>query len=340
MKDWQEGIKSYYSDLCSSDLEGLRGTGKGKKSEVIYEVSVVMLTYNPSWEKMKATLNSIIIQKNISVQLVISDDGSKENFFQKVKDYLDHCGFLNYLVISNTKNEGTVINTLRGVEATTSKYIKIISPGDCLIDDNILYSWIKYMNVKDVEWSFSDAIYYKLDGDIPCIVQGKAHPTDVRPYIKGKKKTCRWNYVVCDDIALGAAIMAKRQVMITYLKRIVGKVKYAEDNIGRLMMFDGVIGIYFPYPAIYYESGTGISNLNSDVWKIRLRSDWDATTNEMVSEFRKNDGFQRDALRAMNTLKSGNKLSRVLVKGKIGMYLYRKFFWRKTKINNNTDSNE
>lgn len=69
------------------------------------------------------------------------------------------------------------------------------------------------------------------------------------------------------NIVLGAAIIAQKQVMLKYLQRIVGKVKYAEDNIWRLMMFDGIVGCYFPYPAVLYETGTGVSTLGSNVWK-------------------------------------------------------------------------
>lgn len=311
---------------------------KEKNQENDYEVSVVVLTYNPVWEKLVATLKSIITQKNVSVQLVLSDDGSVENYFQKTREYLDNNGFYNYVMIANEKNEGTVVNTLHGVEAATGEFIKTISPGDCLTNDYVLVSWIKAMIADNVRWSFSDAIYYKSENENFSIVQDKAHPADICPYVRGKNEKCRWNYVVLDDIALGAAIMAKKQVMVKYLSRIVGKVKYAEDNIWRLMMFDGVVGGYYPYPAVFYETGSGVSTSGSDVWKKRLEEDWNEATKEMLSKGVKNDIFQKDALHALKNLKSPNRLKHVLVKGKIGMHLYRKLFWRKTPLELGLDS--
>lgn len=327
----EKGMR-YYSNMNPLNLSvGVR-EDKEKNHKNDYKVSVVVLTYNPVWEKLVATLKSIIRQEKVFVQLVISDDGSPENYFKETKEYLERNQFYNYVMISNAKNEGTVVNTLHGVEAATGEYIKTISPGDCLTDSNVLFSWIETMISNNVKWSFSDAIYYKLEKEKFHILQEKAHPADIRPYMRGKIDKCKWNYVVLDDIALGAAIIAQKQVMLKYLQRIVGKVKYAEDNIWRLMMFDGIVGGYFPYPSVLYETGTGVSTSGSNVWSKRLEEDWNASTKEMLSTFQKSDKFQRNVLRAMQKLQSKNRLNHVLVKGKIGMYLYRKLFWRKTPL--------
>lgn len=34
-------------------------------------------------------------------------------------------------------------------------------------------------------------------------------------------------------------------------------------------MFDGIIGMYFPENAVFYEFGTGVSTKKSDVWSQR-----------------------------------------------------------------------
>ena len=302
-----------------------------------YKVSVLVLTYNPIWEKLVATLKSIITQKNVSIQLVISDDGSKENYFEKMEEYLRKNEFDNYIMIANIQNEGTVLNMLHGLEVTTGEFIKTISPGDCLTDDYVLFTWIEDMVKKNVKWSFSDAIYYESKEDKFYIVQKNAHPANVRPYVKGKKEECRWNYVVFGDIALGAAIIAQRQIVVEYLRRIVGKVKYAEDNIWRLMMFDGINGGYYPYPAILYEVGAGVSTCGNEIWSKRLKQDWNETTKEMISTYKRNDKFQRDAVYAIKKLNSKNKLIRFLIKGKIRMILYTRFFRRKTPLKQSAD---
>ena len=48
-------------------------------------VSVIVLTYNPDREKLFATLNSIIIQENIDIEIIVSDDGSMHTYFSDIK---------------------------------------------------------------------------------------------------------------------------------------------------------------------------------------------------------------------------------------------------------------
>ena len=43
-------------------------------------ISVIVLTYNAQWEKLSATLISIIFQNKIEPQIIIADDGSTNNF--------------------------------------------------------------------------------------------------------------------------------------------------------------------------------------------------------------------------------------------------------------------
>lgn len=48
-----------------------------------YEVSVVVASYNPQIEKLLFTIKSIVNQKNVDIQIVITDDGSFENIFMR-----------------------------------------------------------------------------------------------------------------------------------------------------------------------------------------------------------------------------------------------------------------
>ena len=52
-----------------------------------YECSVVIVQYNPMWEKLKRTLNSVISQKKCDFEVIVADDGSKDTCFDKVISY-------------------------------------------------------------------------------------------------------------------------------------------------------------------------------------------------------------------------------------------------------------
>ena len=51
------------------------------------KVSVIVLTYNPLKQKLIATLKTKNSQKNVDIQVIISDDGSKENYFEEAKQF-------------------------------------------------------------------------------------------------------------------------------------------------------------------------------------------------------------------------------------------------------------
>ena len=53
------------------------------------EVTVLLASYNPRIEKLKTCLKSIILQRDISTQIVITDDGSRDNQFDKGRELLD-----------------------------------------------------------------------------------------------------------------------------------------------------------------------------------------------------------------------------------------------------------
>ena len=107
-------------------------------------------------------------------------------------------------------------------------------------------------------------------------VSTKAHPNDINCYIRGNTAKARYNYLICDDLFLGAATMCRQETLLPYLQEICGKVVYAEDNVYRLMVYDRVPVCYFPENAIVYETGLGVSTSGNDIWKQRLRKDWDA----------------------------------------------------------------
>ena len=48
------------------------------------DVSVIIVTYNSDWEKLRLTLLSTVKQRNISIQIIITDDGSEETFDENI----------------------------------------------------------------------------------------------------------------------------------------------------------------------------------------------------------------------------------------------------------------
>ncbi len=280
------------------------------------EISVIILTYNPDLDKLIKTLETILIQKDVDLEIIVADDGSKINRFIEVELYFEKKNFKHYHLISNKENKGTVYNLYSALQEAKGNYVKTISPGDMLCKERVLRNWIDFMVLKKYEWSFSEAIYYYLNEKKSVVVSVKARPRNVKPYLHNNRDICRWNYVVLEDIALGAAVLGKRELQLEYCERLLDNVIYAEDNMWRLLMFDGIVGGYFPEYSVMYEYGEGISTSKDGVWEVRLKRDWDNTTCMMFKDYDKLDVTQKKMVRA-NIKWNKGLFNRLFVKGSI-----------------------
>lgn len=303
--------------------------------EQMPKVSVCVVTYNPQKEKLMETLESIVRQKYANLQIILSDDGSEEPFFNEAREFLDKANITDYKLVKAPENQGTVKNVEQALLAADGVFIKTISPGDCLTEDTILSDWISRLLASGRQWSFSNAIYYSQKSDgVSTVYKRLANPQLVDCYTNGDNNTCRWNYVVLDDNALGAAIMCERELMIRYIEQIVGAVKYVEDNIFRLMMYDGIVPDYFPENAILYEYGSGISTSKNSLWANRIKEDWKAANRIILAKDGAGDILQRKmslALkRRMNPSKILRNLARYAEKGRIHIMVQRRFHPRMT----------
>ena len=109
----------------------------------IYELSIVILTYNSSFENLMKTLESSLNQDEINFEIIIADDGSKENHEKEIRDYFLAHDFTNFQLVLNRQNRGTVQNLLSALDVARGEYVKPISPGDLL--KNVSCKWIKFM---------------------------------------------------------------------------------------------------------------------------------------------------------------------------------------------------
>ena len=294
-----------------------------------FDVSIIVIMYDPDPDKLYQTLDSILIQRNIRYEIIICDDGSRNRLEQELLSYFSKKSFNLYSLVFNDTNHGTVSNYCSGLEKARGRYSKVISPGDYFTDENILSEWIRFMKNRRAEWSFSDTYYYSHEDRKQLFLKKRAHPQIILPYLKGKKKKCIWNSVALWDNAYGAAILGTTKIQLAYCRMLREKdVIYAEDLIYQLMMFDGRVGCYFPKPAVCYEYGTGISTSCDPVWSKRLRDDRNTTVLIMQEKEDLTD-FQKDIIKA---LKRKKKIEKLFIRGKLCRWLKWHIFPRLTKI--------
>lgn len=266
-----------------------------------YKASVIVLTYEPKREKLLFTLNSIISQTYSDYELIITDDGSKEPLFIEALQYLENKGFSNYTYILHHANGGTVKNAYDAVKIACGKYIKLISPGDAFITEHTLKEWVHYLGDSGKSWSFGETVFYgRTEGGKFELLKRECHPQVVDSYVKHDEDSCRMCYVGFFDNVVGASVLCDRKIMIKYLNRIVGKVKYLEDSAYYIMMFDGIMPAYYSEKVILYEDGCGISTSGDQYWLDIISKEWSIVRKIMMENKKDTDRLQTRIIRKIN----------------------------------------
>lgn len=236
--------------------------------------SVIVTTYNSDLLKTKRTLYSILMQKKIDFELIIVDDGSDYNNFDQIKDYLESANFNNYTLIANEKNLGTVKNVLSGLKIAKGDFVKLISPGDFLYDDEVLNKMYSFAKENDASIYFTNNYYYYIDEyNNPIIKEDRKNPIDLKPYLNSNLKQIKKNYLCNRDYILGAGVFEKTSDLLNSLLILEPVVKYAEDTSMIYMIASNKKVRYMDFGGVWYEDGTGISTKENSPFQKALYQD-------------------------------------------------------------------
>ena len=107
-------------------------------------VSIVVVSYNAA-DTIKETLDSIYHQSYHNIELVISDDCSKDNTIDVCKDWISthQERFVRVVLLTAEKNQGIVRNFNRACRASLGDWIKIIAADDKLFP-NCIEDYVNY----------------------------------------------------------------------------------------------------------------------------------------------------------------------------------------------------
>lgn len=239
-------------------------------------VSVIVLTYNSKLEKLLYTLESIVSQKNIEFEIIISDDGSTDNHYAEIQDFFKNRNFNRYVFLPNSTNLGTVANCIRGVETGKMKYVKAISPGDILLGDTSLASQVEVLDREKNKWLFTETLYtQELSKQQITIASHVKFVQSIEAYITQDVTVARYNIIEKGERPAAIATFFEREFFLEYLKKVSIFAKYAEDLSYFLMALDGFIPTYYNSNTVLYEYGTGISTSGNTKWREILKNEVD-----------------------------------------------------------------
>lgn len=239
-----------------------------------YEISVVIVQYNPNWESVKRTLMSILLQKSCKYEIVIADDGSKEDYIDRSEALLKQKGFVDYKIKKNINNQGTVKNVLSGIEIATGKYVRVIAPGDYLYSDRTLQKIVQFMNENNAKEMFGKlAGYYQEKDDFKvfkCLF-----PSQTELYQKKKSlKRLQKSLLAYGDNISGASYSWEREYYVSCLKKIENKVIFLEDCVNAYTLLENNRIYFLDEYVTWYEYGTGVTTGGNDKWMEKISKDW------------------------------------------------------------------
>lgn len=238
-----------------------------------YAFSIVVVTYNPIWEKLKLTLDAIVDQTFTDYELLIVDDGSNDSLEDEILLYVQEREIKNFQHKKNSVNHGTVKNLISGLERCKGKYVKCIGPGDYFASKDslaIIYSYLE-KNSLDACWGLVKS-YINIAGGKRKFVY-RAHPLDIEAYRRYNVGRIRENLIYYSDSAHGASMVFATQKLLKYLRIIEGYVIYAEDLSQILMAIEEEPIHLLDEEIICYEVGEGISTAKNDTFMKLLERD-------------------------------------------------------------------
>ena len=273
------------------------------------DISVVVLTYNADLAELKRTLRSVMLQEGISYEIVVADDGSKTNHEEELKSFFGSGSFADYKLVLNSENHGTVINVISGVEKSSGKYIKLISPGDYLSDPSSLKKLFDNAEKNKASLSFGDILFFDSGKEMISPIRKSAPPQLTGCYTDSgyDQNRIKRNYLILDDYIHGVSTLIERDVFIRYLRKIEGQVIYCEDLSYRLMAYDGVRISYCPSCVAMYGYGTGVSTAGSSKWESRMQSDRNAANRLIEASFKPDDKLNKLLKQAFEERYSGDR---------------------------------
>ena len=174
------------------------------------DVSVCVLTYHPNPIKLFATLESIVCQQDCSFEIIITDDGTPDFDRSAIESYFAQKNFHRYTIVANPYNQGTVKNTASAFPVMRGRYIKVISPGDFLYNEDALVRMLRFVEENNYRVAFGLTYYYQKK-KIRRMICSDSFSLQIWSRIAGKLSlTYRWSILLSLMFLLAVRFLLRR----------------------------------------------------------------------------------------------------------------------------------
>lgn len=122
------------------------------------DITIIIPVYNVE-KYIERCINSLLNQTIQNFNILLIDDGSKDNSLSIIKKYASEYDFINYI---HQKNSGPAIARNNGMKKADTKYIMFIDSDDYVDEDYIEFF---YNNIKNTDYDVVMGGFKKTDGN-------------------------------------------------------------------------------------------------------------------------------------------------------------------------------
>lgn len=120
------------------------------------KVTVITVVFNDV-EKISKTIDSVLLQKNIDLQYILMDGGSKDGTLDIIRSYSEkNPEKIDYF---SESDKGMYDALNKALKIASGEFICLINSGDCYIKDNAISSALSLLNNNKCNFFFSDVYY-------------------------------------------------------------------------------------------------------------------------------------------------------------------------------------
>lgn len=217
-------------------------------------VSVIIITYNSAKYVLDA-LESVKDQSYKNIELIVSDDGSKDDTVQICKGWIESnkSRFVKAILITVEKNTGTSANCNRGLAKCNGEWIKLFAGDDALFPNCIEDFVVFISNNPDAKFVLGNIREYMYTFDVNNMVEKKDMHFHNNDPILDKTAEEQFKRLILGNSFIPPSVFYNAQVV---------------KNLGG---YDEKYGIYedTPFYAKLLKAGYKIYGLNKDVQKYR-----------------------------------------------------------------------
>lgn len=241
-------------------------------------VSIITATYK-KFDRLIDSINSVIAQDYSNIEYIITDDGSDDFPYSRIKNYLEQNSTSNisWNILRHERNVGTVKNLNDAYKSSKGKYIINLSCGDVFFENDVVSRICKRFADTRCDVLVTSRMVYSGDFQPLYLLPHYEERKIIEKFDSGLKQYRAFISSGFYDMASGSAMSFSRNIMdkIGYYDE---RYRLWEDGpfLAKFLL-QGRLEFAYDIISIWYEGG-GISSVNVANAHPQMRQDIDYFT--------------------------------------------------------------